>query len=177
MSYEVIDSEKIYEGKILNLRKDTITLPDGKNTIREIVEHNGASAMLAFDNKGKILLVRQYRHSAGMMTLELPAGTIEKDENAYECAVREIEEETGYKCYNMKLMFEMYSAIGFCTEKIHVFLCHDLIESESDQDDDEFITVEHHSLEKCLDLIKEGKICDSKTIAAICAYRSLISEY
>lgn len=177
MSYEVLKSEKVYEGKLINVERDVISLPDGNETIRETVIHNGSVAMLPIDEKGKILLVRQYRHSSKTMTLEVPAGTIEKGEDPYDCAVREIEEELGYKCYNMTEMFTMYTAIGFCNEKIRVYLCKDLTKSQQHTDADEFITVEKYDLKKCINLIKNGEICDSKTIAAIFAYRTLLSEY
>ncbi|MGN1318083.1 MAG: NUDIX domain-containing protein, partial [Lachnospirales bacterium] len=152
MSYEVLKSEKVYEGRVIDVERDIVSMPDGKEAIRETVIHGGAAAMLPIDEKGKILLVRQYRHSAKAMTLELPAGTIENGESPYDCAVREIEEETGYKCYHMEHLITMYSAIGFCNEQIHIFVCKDLIDSKQHTDEDEFITIEKYSLKKCLEL-------------------------
>lgn len=176
MSYEVVKSEKVFQGKILNVESDIITLPNGETTVREIVKHNGAAAMLPIDDKGKIWLVKQYRHSARKMTLEIPAGTIEEGESPYDCAIREIEEEIGYKCYNMKPLITMYSAIGFCDEQIHIYICRDLTKSQAQPDDDEFITIERHSLRDCMRMIKNGEICDSKTITALLAYKVLMNE-
>lgn len=176
MSYDILKSEKVFEGKIFDIERDTITLPDGRKTIRETVIHGGAAGMLPIDEKGNILLVRQYRHSAKAMTLEIPAGTIEKGEDPYDCAFREIEEETGYKSNDISLMFTMYSAIGFCTERLYIYLCKDLVKGNANPDDDEFITTEAYTVSECIELIKKGEICDSKTIAAILAYKSGLAE-
>ncbi len=176
MSYKVLLSEEIYKGKVFRLERDLITLPDGRTTTRETVIHGGAAAMIPIDNDGKIIYVRQYRHSAKAMTLEIPAGTIEKNEDPYDCALREIQEETSYKCDDMKLLFTMYSAIGFCTEKLYIYLCENLKEGEFNMDDDEFITLERYTVDESIDMIYKGEICDSKTIAAVFAYKDYISK-
>lgn len=176
MSYEVLKSEQVYKGKVFTLEKDLITLPDGRTTTRETVVHGGAAAMIPIDEEGRIIYVRQYRHSARAMTLEIPAGTIEKGEDPYDCAMREIQEETSYKCNDMKLLFTMYSAIGFCTEKLYIYLCENLEKGEFHMDDDEFITIERYTPEESVEMIYNGKICDSKTIAAVFAYRDYLSK-
>lgn len=176
MSYDILKSENIYRGKIFSIKKDIITLPNGKTTTRETVIHGGAVGMLPVDNNGKILLVRQYRHSAKDMTLEIPAGTIEKGEDPFDCAAREIQEETGYKSNNISFMFKMYSAIGFCNEQLYIYICKDLVESYAEPDEDEFITVERYTIDECISLIGTGKICDSKTIAALYAYKTALLQ-
>ncbi len=176
MSYEVLKSEQSYKGKVFKIERDLISLPDGRTTIRETIIHGGAAAMIPVDAEGKIIFVRQYRHSAKAMTLEIPAGTIEKGENPYDCAMREIQEETSYKCNDMKLLFTMYSAIGFCTEKLYIYLCENLEKGEFNMDEDEFITIERYTPEESVEMIYNGQIYDSKTIAAIFAYRDYISK-
>lgn len=176
MSYEVLKSQEVYSGKVFKIEKDEITLPDGRTTTRETVIHGGAAAMIPIDEDGNIIYVRQYRHSAKKMTLEIPAGTIEKGEDPYDCAMREIEEETGYKCDSMELLFKMYSAIGFCSEVLYIYLCGPLKKGVIHGDDDEFITLERYSPKESIDMIYKGEICDSKTIAAIFAYNHYISN-
>ena len=170
MAYEVLSSETVFKGKIYNIERDIITLPDGRTTSRETVRHNGAAAMVAVDDDGKILFVRQYRHSAGTETLEIPAGTLEKGEDPYDCAVRELEEETGYKCEKMEFMLKFYSSIGFCDEVLHIYLATGLKEGKTNPDDDEFIELERYTPEEAIKMIFAGEIADSKTIASVFAY-------
>ena len=170
MAYEVISSQKVYEGKVFNIEKDIIK-PDGRTTGRETVRHNGASAMVAVDDEGRILFVRQYRHSAGAMTLEIPAGTLEKGEDPYDCAVRELEEETGCKCEKMQFMLKFYSSIGFCSEILYIYLATGLSQGCADPDDDEFIEIERYTPDEAVQMIFDGRIYDSKTIAAVLAYK------
>lgn len=176
MSYEVKSSEIIYKGKIFNLERDIITLPNGRETVRETIRHGGAAAMIPVDKDGKIIFVRQYRHSARKEVLEIPAGTIEKGENPYDCAIREIQEETSYKAGKMTFLLKMYSAIGFCSEVIYIYLAENLEKGNFNMDDDEFITNERYTLEESIELIHNGLICDSKTITAIFAYKDYLSN-
>lgn len=170
MSYEVLESQVVMEGKRFKVERDRITLPDGRTTIRETVIHGGAAAMLPVDSEGKIILVRQYRHSARAMTLEIPAGTIEKGEEPLACAEREIEEETSYRAGKLSFMFKMYSSIGICNEILYIYLAEGLVKGEAHPDDDEFINIERYTVEECIAKIYNGEICDSKTVAAILAY-------
>lgn len=176
MSYEVKSSEIIYKGKIFNLERDIITLPNGRETVRETIRHGGAAAMIPVDKDGKIIFVRQYRHSARKEVLEIPAGTIEKGENPYDCAIREIQEETSYKAGKMTFLLKMYSAIGFCSEVIYIYLAENLEKGNFNMDDDEFITNERYTIEESIELIHNGVICDSKTITAIFAYKEYLSN-
>lgn len=171
MAYDIVKSEKIYKGRVFDIVKDTITLPDGNVAEKEIVCHNGSVGILAIDDDGKILLVRQYRHSAKKETLEIPAGTIEKGENPYDCAVRELEEETGCKCGKMEYFFKFYSAIGFCSEILYIYIADGLSEGVLNLDCDEFINTERYTVDEAVKMIFSGEICDSKTIASILAYK------
>ena len=176
MAYEVINSQEVFKGKVFTIERDTITLPDGRTAVRETVRHNGASAMIAVDDEGKIIFVRQYRHPAGKETLEIPAGTLEKGEDPYECAVRELEEETGCKCEKMEYLMKFYSSIGFCSEILYIYIATGLKKGNMNQDDDEFIENERYTLDEALKKIESGEICDSKTITALYAYKEKINK-
>lgn len=171
MSYELVKSETIYKGNRLDLLKDTVTMPDGHNATREIVEYRGAAAMLPIDDDGKVIFVRQYRHSAKVETLEIPAGTLEKDEDPLVCAVRELEEETSYKADKVTFIMKFYPAIGYSREVLYLYLCEGLKKGNFNFDEDEFISLERYTLEEAIDKIFSGEIMDSKTISAILIYK------
>lgn len=168
--YEVVSRQQIYEGSRISLYKYGYTTPDGHIAKKDIVEHRGAAAMIAIDDEGKMLFVRQYRCSAGRQTLEIPAGTLEKGENPQICAEREIEEETGYKAKSITHLFDMYSAIGFCTEVLHIYVCKCLTKTKQNLDEDEFINVERYTPQEAVEMIMQGKIVDGKTISAVFYY-------
>lgn len=170
-AYKTLSSEEVYKGSRFTIEKDVITLPNGGRATRETVRHGGAAAMIPIDDDGKIIFVRQYRHSAGRLTLEIPAGTLEKGEDPYVCAVRELEEETSYKADKMTFLFKMYSAIGFCSEVLHIYLAEGLKKGSFNMDEDEFITLERYTPDEAIALINTGEICDSKTIASILTYK------
>ncbi len=169
--YKVLKSEEVYKGRVFTIEKDVISLPDGNTAERETVRHGGAAAMLPIDSNGNIIFVKQYRHSAGRITLEIPAGTLEKGEDPIDCAIRELEEETSCKADKMTFLFKMYSAIGFCSEILYIYIAEGLSQGHFNMDDDEFITLERHSVEEAVNMIFNGEICDSKTIGAVLAYK------
>ncbi|MFQ5782376.1 MAG: NUDIX hydrolase [Nitrosopumilus sp.] len=161
--------KKIYNGKILGLSVYEGKLK-GRKVKREMIEHRGAAAMLAFDEKDKIILVKQHRYLRGYV-LEIPAGTLEKGENPIKCAFRELEEETGYRAKKMTPIITYYPSIGYNTEIIHCFLASGVKKSSDLKlDDDEILSVVKVDLKKLLRMIKTGKIQDSKTICAVLTY-------
>ena len=160
--------KRIYDGKIVQLDIYNLTI-EGRKVSREIIKHPGAAAILAFDEKGKIILVRQHRFPHGYI-LEIPAGTLEKGESPRHCAIREIQEETGYKAKAMKHLITYYPSVGYNTEAIHCFVASGLTPVKMKLDTDEFITVKKMELPKLLKMIKAGKIIDSKTICAVMVY-------
>jgi len=172
MSYEVLESQEKYKGKIISVHEDVIRMPDGKSAVREIVFRGSACAVLPIDKDGKLLFVRQYRHPFQEMLLEIPAGMMEEGENPLECISRELEEETGYKSDSIELLFEMYPTVGFCTEKLFIYLAKDLQQGQQHFDEDEFIELESYSLEEAYEMVFDGRIKDSKTIAAVLAYKT-----
>ena len=160
--------KRIYSGKPVRLDEYSLTI-EGRKVRREIIDHPGAAAILAFDEKGRVILVRQHRFPHGYI-LEIPAGTLEKGESPKRCALREIQEETGYKAKGMTHLITYYPSVGYNTEKIHCFVASGLTPVKMKLDTDEFITVKKMELTKLLKMIRAGKIIDSKTICAVMIY-------
>lgn len=163
----VTGSERFFEGRIVNLRVDTVTLPNGKTSKREVVEHGGAVAIVPMRDAETVLLVRQFRLPAGKALLEIPAGGLEPDESPEACAARELSEEIGMVPGRLIPIYSSYLAPGYSTEKIHGFLALDLSESPADADEDEFVELVEMSLEAAIDAIGTGEIEDAKTIAGL----------
>jgi ADP-ribose pyrophosphatase len=163
----LIRSDRIFEGKILNLRVDTVALPDGRETTREIIEHNGAVAMVPITETGEVVLVRQYRRAPDEVILEIPAGRLEPGEQPEECARRELAEEIGQAPAELRKISELYSAPGYSQEKMHLFIARGLKTDIKRPDSDEFLEVVAvplaEAVRKCLD----GEIRDVKTAAGI----------
>ena len=158
----------VYKGKPVSIDVYNLTI-EGRKVRREIIQHPGASAILAFDEKGKVILVKQHRFPHGYI-LEIPAGTLEKGETPRHCAVREIQEETGYKAKAMEHLITYYPSVGYNTEAIHCFVASGLTPVKMKLDTDEFITVKKMELPRLIKMIKSGKIIDSKTICAVMVY-------
>jgi len=158
----------IYDGQYVRLDIYNLKIK-GIKSKREIIEHPAGAAILAFDENDKIILVRQHRFPLGYV-LELPAGTLDKGESPKRCALREIQEETGYKANKMTHLMTYYPSVGYNTEAIHCFVASGLKKGKMKLDKDEFITVKKMELSKLIKLIKSGKIIDSKTICAVMVY-------
>lgn len=163
---KTLDSQRIYEGKILNLRKDRVTTRDGES-YREIVEHNGGAAVAAITDEGKIVMVRQYRKAFDGAILEVPAGKIEKGDDPFDTVKRELREETGYQAGKVSLLTEMLPSVGYTQEVVHIYLAQDLTPGDTDFDDNEAIEVIEMDFELALDMVMKGEIKDAKTIIAI----------
>ena len=161
------ESKEIFKGKILRLRVDTVELPDGREGTREIVDHNGAVAIVALDDNGKLKMVRQYRKAAEIIMLEIPAGTLETGEDPLDCAQRELEEETGLKAKHWEKILSYYSAPGFCNEELHLYLAQGLYPGETNPDEDEFLEQVDVTLYEAYDMIFQGQINDGKSIIGI----------
>ncbi|MGQ0772534.1 MAG: NUDIX hydrolase [Nitrososphaerota archaeon] len=161
--------KRIYEGKILGLNIYDLTIR-GRKIKREIIEHRGAAAILAFDEDGKVILVKQHRFGHGYI-LEIPAGTLERGERPERCAFREIQEETGYKAGKLTHLLTYYPSVGYNKEAIHCFVAKGLKKiSEQTLDEDEIMSVVKIDFNKLVGMIKSGKIIDSKTICAVLIY-------
>lgn len=163
---------EIYKGVRVHLVKEQILLPNGKVTEWELILHPGAAAIIPVDDQGRIIMVKQFRNAANDYTLEIPAGTLDApDEDPLDCAKRELEEETGYYSNDVEFLFNFYSAIGICNELIHIYVARNLIPSQQDLDEDEFIELKRFSLEELIQMIFKGEIKDNKTISSILVYK------
>ena len=173
---KTMKSDKLYEGKILNLRVDTVELPDKKYSKREIVEHPGSVAVIPIADDGSIILVKQYRKAVEKFLLEIPAGKLEINEEPRVTAIRELKEETGYSTEKMEYLMEFYTSPGFTNEKIYLFLATDLVKGEADPDDGEFLEVEKYDMDTLIKMIERGEITDSKTIIGINLAKKYLEE-
>ena len=162
-----LSSEPIFDGKIVRLRVDTVLLPNGAQSTREVVDHDNAVVIVPVDSEDNVLLVRQYRYPVEATLLEAPAGIIEDSEDPDEAAQRELQEETGYASKSLTPMGGFWSSPGFCTEFMYAYLARDLVPSPLSPDDDEFIEVERQPISRIPQLIRLGEIQDAKTIAAL----------
>lgn len=151
----------------MNLRRDRVALPSGRETTREIVEHPACVAVVAVDWQDNVVLVRQYRRPAEKVLLEVPAGHIEPGEKPDECAARELREETGYVAGRMERIGGFYSSPGYSTEFLHLFLATDLQAGVARPEEDETIEVAVTPLERVPHLILSGEVCDAKSIAGL----------
>lgn len=168
MNFEekTIEKSNIYTGKIVKLDVETVDLPNGKQSKREIVRHPGGVAILAYKDDNTILMVEQFRKPIDKTLLELPAGKLEPGEDTEVCAKRELEEETGYKAEEFSYLGKIVTSPGFCDEYIYLYEAKKLYKGIIGGDDDEFINVYEYNVDTVKDMIKQGKIFDAKTICA-----------
>ena len=168
---KTLSRREIYKGPIFQLVQDQVELPNGKGTAqRDLIFHNGAVCVLAVTPENKIVLVKQYRKAIEKVSVEIPAGKLEIGENAdpEAAALRELEEEAAYTG-DLTLLYDFYSAIGFCNERLKLYLASDLtkVKNPRPQDEDETLELLEVSLDQAKELIQSGDICDAKTIIAI----------
>ena len=159
-----------WTGRIFNVDRLRVELPDGRVAIRDVVRHPGAVAVVALTEDGRICLVRQYRTALGRVTVEIPAGKLAPGEDPLECAGRELLEETGMSAEKIAFLTTIATSDGFCDELIHIYMATGLEFSRSDPDADEFINVDLVPLEELVDAVLDGRIEDAKTVvgALIC---------
>ena len=167
MEERTLDSKQIYEGRRVSLRVDKVVLPGGRETTREIASYPDCVAIVAVDTGDNVILVRQYRHAVGRELLELPAGGIEPGETPEESARRELEEETGYRAGEMERIGGAYTAPGYSTEFMHLFLATELEPGPSRAEDDEVIQVVPVPLSRVEGLVTSGEVCDGKSVIGL----------
>jgi len=176
LTEKTLESKRVFEGRLVNLRVDTVELPNGRTATREVVEHKGAVAIVPMLDHEKIVLVRQFRQPAGAVLLEIPAGTLDKGEDPADCARRELVEEIGYFPEKLTEMFHSYLAPGYSTEMLHTFLAEDLRKARENRDLDEFIEIVPVNLRDAVEMINTGEIMDAKSICGILLASRLFKE-
>lgn len=169
--FKRIKRELVAKGHIIDYYHDTMQIPNGNVAVWDFIKHNGAAAMVAVRDDGKLLMVRQYRNALERETLEIPAGGLNgPDEPTDLAAARELEEETGYRCEHPEFLMSIRTTVAFCDEKIDIYVARNLRPSKQHLDEDEFINVEAYSVDELVEMIYAGKLQDSKTVGAILAY-------
>lgn len=164
---KTIASQEVFRGRIINVRIDRVLLPNGTEATREVVEHPGAVAIIAFNEKKEVILVRQFRQSTGEILLELPAGKRDREEPPLVCAQRELKEETGYCARNWKILFSFYTTPGFSNELLYLVLAKNLEPGKVQPDGEEFLDVVTVPLAQAQEMVFHGEIKDAKTIIGI----------
>jgi len=164
---KTISTKRIYDGYVVNVRVDTVLLPDGKEAPRDIVEHPGGVGVVAVTEDKKILMVKQYRKPIEKAIYEIPAGKLDKGEDSYACGLRELEEETGFKCENMTYLGHMYPSPGFTDEVTHIYFTDSLVKGTVNPDEDEFLDVEAIEIGKLKEMILKNEINDAKTVFGV----------
>ena len=168
MNFKVNKSDAVYYGRVIDLKVDEIEYENGVVGIREVAVHPGGAVVIPMKDDGKVVLVKQFRYPLQKTILEFPAGKLDKDEDPLVCAVRELEEETGYKSNNIIKLGAIYSTPGFCTEILHVFLAKDLQAGNHNRDDGEYgMEVLEYSLDEIEKMIQSGDLMDAKSICAV----------
>ncbi len=175
--FSLVRSEPVYQGKAFKIRRDTVKMPNGRETRLDVVEHVGSVVMVPVDAAGNIIFVRQYRHPTGLDLLELPAGTRDGAEPPADCAAREMREETGMAAGRIEQLGAFYLAPGYSTEYMYVFLATDLVPNPLPPDTDEFLQVEKIPVRQAMAMAEKGEIPDAKSLAALLMARASLKEF
>jgi ADP-ribose pyrophosphatase len=160
-------TKNIFNGKVITLNIDTVTLPNGVTTDLEIVRHPGAAAVVPMKDDETVILIKQFRHAAGGFIYEIPAGKLHPGEDPRDCAVRELEEEIGYRAGNLTLLSSIFTAPGFTDEVIHIYRATELSRGRQNLDRDEVLEVVEVSLQEAIEMMPAGKIRDAKTMVGL----------
>jgi ADP-ribose pyrophosphatase len=159
--------KQVFRGRIVDLRLEEVDLPNGCRATLEVIRHGGAAAVVAVDDAGQTTLIRQFRHAAGGFIWEIPAGTLHPGERPIDCAVRELEEETGFVAGDVVALGSILTTPGFCDERIHLFLARTLTCGRQSLDRDEVLSVSVVPFARALQMIRDGEIQDAKSIAGL----------
>lgn len=174
--YEKLDHRLVYKGHIVDFYEDEMKLANDSVVKWDYIQHNGAAAIVPVDEDNNIIMVRQYRIGADRKLLEIPAGGINKGEDAYTAAVRELAEETGYKANEVRHLIDVHSAPAYTSECVYIYYARDLYEAQKNPDEDEIIEVEKYGIDELIDMIMNGDITDGKTIAGIFALKRVLQS-
>lgn len=169
-----INSTLLYKGKIIDVYKDDVICPNGHQSVRELIRHCKASCILAITKEGRILVERQYRYPYDEVLYEFPAGKCDKGEDPKDTAIRELEEETGYKANKITYLGKMYPTCAYTDEVIYLYLAEDLIKTAQHLDENEALNIFEMSFEEFDNLIKNDEVFDAKTL---CAYQFFLQKF
>ncbi len=171
-----LSGEEIYPGKIIRVEKWQVALPNGDSAMREIVKHNGASAIVPVDGAGMVTMVRQHRAAIDKCTWEIPAGKLDSPtEDPFDAAKRELEEETGLQAAHWQKLTSMYTTPGFCNERISIYLATGLSQHPSHPDADEFLRIKKIPLDDAITQCMSGEIQDGKTLVGLLMAKQVLS--
>lgn len=170
--FKRLSRDLVFKGAIIDYYQDTIQIPNGNIAKWDFIKHNGAAAVVPVNEEGKLIMVRQYRNALDRYTLEIPAGGLNgADEPTMNAAARELTEETGYRAQKLELLLSIRTTVAFCNEKIDIYLATGLTPGRQHLDEDEYVEVKAYELEELIGMVLSGEIQDSKTVAAILAYK------
>jgi ADP-ribose pyrophosphatase len=170
--FKRLSRDLVANGAIFDYYQDTIQIPNGNIAKWDFIKHNGAAAVVPVDERGRLIMVRQYRNALDRYTLEIPAGGLNgPDEPTEDAASRELAEETGYRAGKIELLLSIRTTVAFCNEKIDIYVATELTPGKQHLDEDEYVDVKAYELDELVNMVFSGKIEDSKTVAAILAYK------
>lgn len=164
---KTLDSEYVYRGKVINVLRDSVEISTGRKSVREVVEHSGGVVIVAQKSDDSILMVKQFRYPIKQTVLELPAGKLEKGEEPFPAAKRELEEETGYKAAEWQSLGYINTTPGFCNEKLYLYLAKNLKFVGEHPDEGEIIQCYEYNINEIFEKVKNGEINDAKTICGL----------
>ena len=173
---KTLNTNMIFEGRIITVHVDDIELPDGSKAFREVVEHSGGVCVVPLTDDGEIMMVRQYRYPFKKQLLEVPAGKLEKGEDPLKAGKRELEEECGVIAEKVVSLGTIYPTVAYCSEIIYMYAAVCLTKTQQHLDEGEFLGIEKVKFEDAVDMIMKGEICDAKTVAAILKTAKLKQE-
>lgn len=173
-SEKTISEKTLFSGRIFTVKQKQVELENGNIHSREVVLHNGGAAILPVDRQGNAYFVRQFRSPFEREVLEIPAGKLEKGEDSYAAAVRELKEETGFSAKNIRFLGEMWPTVGYSREKIYIYLATGLERGETHPDEDEFLSSVKIPFEKAVEMCLSGEIVDGKTLVALLKAKEII---
>ena len=176
LSEKTLSSKEVFNGRVVKLHIDTVELPNGNIAEREVISHPGGVGVIALDENNNVLLVRQFRSGAKDVLLEIPAGKLEYGENPEECGRRELTEETGFIAKEFSHLAKFYVTPAYCEEIINVYYAKDLVKTNQNLDEDEFLNIEKVPFDALYEMVLSGEITDAKTVIATLKLKELISK-